>query len=154
MNPKLDLVFERTTHLTPETIWKGWTQPETLMQWFCPRPWKVTDCKIELKPGGAFYTLMEGPNGERSPSEGCFLEIIENKKLVWTNLMSGGFLPNNTQQLGFAFVITLTLTKTETGTHYKAVVAHADEAGRKQHDEMGFQHGWGLAFDQLVELMK
>ncbi len=38
MNTKLDLIFERKTLLKPEDIWKGWTDPETLMKWFCPRP--------------------------------------------------------------------------------------------------------------------
>lgn len=154
MDPKLDLVFERLSNLSPEQIWKGWTDPETLMKWFCPRPWKVTDCRIELHAGGEFYTLMEGPAGEKMPNNGCYLEVIENKKLVWTNLMTKNFRPISSSNLGFPFVATITLTKSEKGTLYRAVVRHGNEEARNQHEKMGFKEGWGIALDQLTELMK
>ncbi len=154
LDPKLDLVFERTTTLPAEKLWKGWTHPETLMKWFCPLPWKVTDCRIDLKPGGEFYTLMQGPNGEKMPNNGCYLEVIENKKLAWTGMMTQGFRPAPANPMGFHFVATILFSKTDRGTLYKAIVAHADEDGRKKHEQMGFQDGWGKAFEQLVELVK
>jgi len=154
IDPKLDLVFERNTSLTPSQIWQGWTHPETLMKWFCPRPWKVTDSRIELKPGGEFYTVMQGPNGEHSENHGCYLEVIQDEKLVWTGMMTKGFRPVPPSPMGFSFVGTLLFTKTSTGTLYRAVVAHADEEGRKKHEQMGFQEGWGMAFNQLEDLYK
>lgn len=48
VNPKLDLVFEQTTSLPVEKLWQAWTDPKTLMKWFCPKPWKVIDCRIDL----------------------------------------------------------------------------------------------------------
>lgn len=152
INRNLDLVFERKISQPIDKIWKGWTHPETLMKWFCPRPWKVTECRIDLKSGGEFYTLFEGPKGEKMANHGCYLEVIENKKLVWTNMMTANFRPADISAVGFPFVVTLTLSKIEAGTLYRAVVAHADEAGRKKHEKMGFQEGWGKAFNQLVAL--
>ena len=152
-DPKLELVFERKTDLPVEKAWKGWTHPETLMKWFCPRPWKVTECRIDLRAGGEFYTLMEGPKGERMPNHGCFLEVVDQKKLVWTNMMTAGFQPASVGVLGFPFAATISFTKTPDGkTLYRAVVKHADEEGRRKHEAMGFQEGWGAAFNQLVEL--
>jgi uncharacterized protein YndB with AHSA1/START domain len=154
INANLDLVFEKYTSLTPEQIWKGWTDPNTLKKWFCPKPWKVTECRTDLQVGGEFYTLMEGPAGEKMSNHGCYLEVIPNKKLVWTNMMSQGLQPATTEVMGFPFVAIITLLKTESDTHFKAVLKHADEAGRKKHEQMGFQEGWGMAFLQLEELMK
>ena len=154
INPKLDLVFERTTTIPVEKIWKGWTHPETLMKWFCPRPWKVTDCRIDLRAGGEFFNLMEGPNGEKANNHGCYLEVVENKKLVWTGMMTKKFRPAPASPMGFHFVATILFIKSDKGTSYKAIVAHVDEEGRKKHEAMGFQEGWGKAFDQLVELME
>ncbi len=155
IDPQLDLVFERITSLPLEKLWKGWTHPETLMKWFCPRPWKVTDCRIDLHAGGEFFNRMEGPNGEKADNHGCYLEVQANRKLIWTGMMTKGFRPAPPlDPLGFQFVATILFEKTDKGTLYKAVVAHADEEGRKKHEAMGFQQGWGLAFDQLVELMK
>ena len=153
-NPKLDLVFERTTSVPVEKLWRCWTDPETLMKWFCPKPWKVTSCRIELHPGGEFFNVMQGPNGEKMDNHGCYLEVVENKKLVWTGMMTKGFRPVVANPIGFQFVATILFNKTDSGTTYKAIVAHADEEGLKKHEQMGFQEGWGKAFDQLVELMR
>lgn len=153
-NPKLDLVFERTTTLTDKQIWNAWTDPNTLKKWFCPKPWKVTNCRIDLRAGGEFYTLMKGPNDEIMPNNGCYLDVIKYKKLVWTNMLSENYRPTTKSNMGFSFVITLHLSKAQKGTLYKAIVMHANAEDRKQHETMGFQEGWGAAFDQLEKLMK
>ena len=154
MNKKFDLIFERSVDIPVEKIWKAWTDPEALKKWFCPRPWKVIDCRIDLKAGGEFYTVMQSPEGHSFPNNGCYLEIIPHQKIVWTNMMTHGYQPTKDDKMGFPFTIILTLTKTNTGTFYKAVVSHADDEGMKKHEQMGFQEGWGLAFNQLVELIK
>jgi len=152
MTQKFELVFERTTNYPIEKIWKAWTDPETLMKWFCPRPWKVVECRIDLKPGGEFYTVMQSPEGEKFPSEGSFLEIVPLKKIVWTNMLSKNYQPVKNEKMGFAFTVVLTLEESSQGLIYRAVVSHADEEGKKTHESMGFQEGWGLAFNQLLEL--
>jgi uncharacterized protein YndB with AHSA1/START domain len=155
IDPELDLVFERTTSVPVEKLWKGWTHPETLMMWFCPKPWRVSSCRIDLRAGGEFFNLMEGPNGEKVNNHGCYLEVVENKKLVWTGMMTKGFRPiSKSDPLGFNFVATILFKETDLGASYKAIVAHADEEGRKKHEAMGFQEGWGKAFDQLLVLIK
>ncbi|MBS1984588.1 MAG: SRPBCC family protein [Bdellovibrionales bacterium] len=152
LNPKFDISFERVSRLSPEQIWRGWTHPATLMQWFCPRPWRVTDCRVDLRPGGEFFTVMEGPAGERVENHGCFLEVVPNQRLTWTNMMSKDYRPESIGHPGFGFVATILLGKAGGQTSYRAVVKHAEEAGRKQHEAMGFEQGWGMAFQQLEEL--
>ena len=154
LNPKLDLVFERTTTVPAEKLWKGWTDPQMLMKWFCPRPWKVSDARINLQAGGEFYTLMQSPEGATFPNTGCYLEVIENKKLVWTNLMTEGFRPAQLAPHDFGITATLTLTQTAQGTLYRAVVCHASEDGVQKHKQMNFEEGWGMAFNQLIELIE
>jgi len=154
----LDLVFERITSLAPSQLWEAWTDPKTLPKWFCPRPWKVTDCRIDLRPGGEFFTIMEGPDGERVENHGCCLEVVPGERLVWTNLLAKGYRPVVDDKMSFPFVVTLTLSQSgEAGgskTLYRAVVAHANEEGRKKHEQMGFQEGWGIAFRQLEEMYR
>ena len=56
-------------------------------------PWKVTECQIDLTPGGQFRTVMQSPEGEAFPHIGCYLEIVPNEKLVWTNALQPGYAP-------------------------------------------------------------
>ena len=53
---KLDLNFTRVVDVPPAMVWRAWTEPELLMPWFCPVPWKTIDCEIDLRPGGIFRT--------------------------------------------------------------------------------------------------
>ena len=63
-------------------------------------------------------------------------------------------LLENKNASDFPFTVTLTLDKTEEGCHYLAHVKHASAQSQKQHQEMGFEAGWGAAFDQLIEILK
>ena len=86
-DPKLDLVLERVVEVPPELVWAAWTQPEHLKVWFTPAPWRTTHCEIDLRPGGIFRTVMEGPAGERFDGTGCYLEVVPNRRLVWTSVL-------------------------------------------------------------------
>lgn len=156
-NPLLDLQFHRDVSLSPAQIWEGLTNPAILMKWFCPRPWKVVECEIDLKPGGTFRTVMQSPEGERTPDNNwCFLAVEPQQRLVWTNELSPGFRPKpqpKDENLGFFFVVDLRLSPLiNGGTSYTANVMHQSEVTKQAHDDMGFQYGWGAALDQLVEL--
>lgn len=164
IDPKLDLVLERTVDVPRELVWKAYTQPEHLMKWFCPLPWKTIECDIDLRVGGVFRTVMQGPDGQTSPNTGCYLEVIENERLTWTNCMSGGFRPRgegdfcgDPSSMMFQFTAIISLESAGPdgkSCKYTATVIHGDEKSAKHHDEMGFQEGWNAAFDQLVALAK
>lgn len=157
LDPKLDLGFARIIDVPKELIWKAWTQPEHLMPWFCPEPWKTIACEIDLRPGGLFGTVMQSPEGRQFPNAGCYLEVIENERLTWTNALLPNFRPaahKTGASVDFFFTATIQLATQGTGTLYTATVRHADEAGCQQHAAMGFREGWGIALDQLVAYTK
>jgi uncharacterized protein YndB with AHSA1/START domain len=149
-DPRLDLVLERIIDVPPALVWAAWTQPEHIKVWFTPAPWKTVDCEIDLRPGGLFRTTMRSPEGVDHPNMGCFLEVIENEKLAWTDALLPGYRPAPNP----FFTAVITLEPHGEGTKYTALAIHRDEAGRKQHEEMGFHQGWGKATDQLVAHMK
>jgi uncharacterized protein YndB with AHSA1/START domain len=154
-DPKLDLVLERHIEVPRALLWKAWTQPEHLKKWFCPKPWHVSECRIDLRPGGEFFTVFNGPDGERMENAGCYLEVVPEERLTWTDALLAGFRPSGKSILpGLVLTVVLTLKSEGTGTRYTAVALHKDETGRRQHAEMGFNDGWNKATDQLVELAK
>jgi uncharacterized protein YndB with AHSA1/START domain len=152
----LDLHFERFVPLAPERIWAAWTQPDLITQWFTPVPWRTVDARIDLRPGGEFYTLMQSPDGQQFPNIGCYLDVVSNRRLVWTNAMLPGFRPVPPPPAGsdgFLFTACIELRPVDGGTQYRASVVHADADGCARHRAMGFEQGWGAALDQLVALM-
>lgn len=152
-DPALDLVLERTVPVPPEKVWAAWTTPELIKQWFTPVPWRTTEAVVELWPGGLFRTVMEGPDGERNEGNGCVLEAVENRRLVWTGALGRGFRPNSAE-VGMLFTAVIAIEPDgDGGTRYTATAIHGNPDDAKTHDEMGFHVGWGLALDQLVALM-
>jgi len=107
LDSKLDLSFERFVDEPKELIWRAWTHPQHLKPWFCPLPWTTIDCEIDLRPGGLFRTVMQSPEGQEFPNIGCYLEVVENERLVWTNALLPNFrpaLPNKTGEIRRIFL--------------------------------------------------
>lgn len=159
-DPRLDLRLQRVVDVPRREIWRAWTEPARLMPWFCPRPWTVVDCEIELRPGGLFRTTMQSPEGQQFPNLGCYLEVVDQERLAWTNAMAPGFRPTLPAAIGghedahFLFTAVIELADEGPGTRYTATCLHADEAGRNRHAAMGFEAGWSMALDQLVAMVK
>jgi uncharacterized protein YndB with AHSA1/START domain len=149
-DPKLDLVLERVVDVPPALVWEAWTKPEHIRRWFAPAPWTIVDCEIDLRPGGVFRFVMKSPDGEESPSVGCYLEVIPNERLIWTDALLPGYRPSPNP----FFTAVVTLEPRGSGTRYTAMAIHGDEATRKRHEQMGFYEGWGQTLDQLVALAK
>lgn len=146
-----DLVLERVLDAPRDKLWRCWVEPELLKQWFCPKPWHVSETRIDLRPGGELYTLMNGPNGEQVPNCGVFLEIVPGQRLVTTDAFKSGWKPS-----GRAFmVVDVQLLDAGSGkTGYVARVRHWSAEAKAEHEAMGFHEGWGKAADQLEALAR
>ncbi len=152
-NPELDLKLERTVDVSPSLVWKAWTEPEHVVHWFTPAPWKTVECEIDLRPGGRFYSVMESPEGDRFPNVGCYLDIVPNERLVWTSSLEPGFRPQSKPE-DMPMTAIISMKPSGSGTLYTAMALHRNTDDRKKHEDMGFEHGWNTALDQLVAYMK
>jgi uncharacterized protein YndB with AHSA1/START domain len=86
-------------------------------------------------------TVVEG-------GEGCFLEVVENERIVFTDALQGGWRPN--EEAFFSAIITL--AEHPEGTLYTATALHKNNEDRQKHADMGFMDGWGAAIEQLGKL--
>jgi len=148
---RFELVLERIFDASPDKIWKAWTTPDQLMQWFAPLPWRVTQAVIEPVVGGAFTFTMQGPEGEIMPNDGVFLLVEPNRRWITTDAFVKGWLPAGMPFMSAEVVLT---PLADGRTRYVATARHWNEATMKQHESMGFAEGWGLASDQLADLLK
>jgi uncharacterized protein YndB with AHSA1/START domain len=157
-DPDCDLLLERLVDVPVELVWKAWTDPEHLKAWFVPRPWETIECEIDLRPGGIFRTVMRDPDGTVYPdSAGCYLEVQEPNRLVWTSALGPGYrpqpLPETPNPADLQFTAELTFEAVGDSTRYSVRAIHASRDAAQAHEAMGFSGGWSTALDQLVAHM-
>jgi uncharacterized protein YndB with AHSA1/START domain len=145
-----ELTLTRLIDAPREKLFRAWTDPHLIPQWFCPPPWGVSEAHTDVRPGGATLIVMRGPNGEKMPNRGVYLEVIPNEKIVFTDAYSEAWVPSDKP---FMTGI-LTFEEEDGQTRYTARVRHWNAEDMAQHAEMGFEQGWGIATDQLEALVK
>lgn len=144
-----ELVLTRLIDAPAEKLYRAWTEPALLKQWFCPKPWTVASAELDVRPGGVSAIVMRSPEGQEFPSSGVYLEVVENQRLVFTDAYTCAWEPS-----AKPFMTGIITFENEGGkTRYTARVLHWSAADRKTHEEMGFHEGWGKATDQLAELL-
>jgi uncharacterized protein YndB with AHSA1/START domain len=144
-----ELLLVRLIPASRERVFAAYTQPDLLTRWWAPHPYRVSACEIDLRVGGAFNTTMLGPEGDEHPGQGVFLEIVPDRRVVFTDAFSAGWIPNPNPFI----VASIDLEDTEGGTQITATVRHWSVADCERHKAMGFHEGWGKALDQLVETL-
>ena len=149
MTTNRDLVITRDIAVPREKLYRCWTEPELMTQWFTPPPWITTHAETDVRPGGASLVMMSGPDGKEFPNPSVYLEVVPNERLVATDAYTSAWEPSAKP------FMTLILTFDDLGggnTRYTATARHWSEADRESHEKMGFHDGWARATDQLAEL--
>lgn len=146
-----DLVLERIIDAPPETVFRAYTDPALLGQWFVPKPWRISDIVIEPRPGGRFNFVMHGPDGERAPNSGVFLDVVPNRRLISTDAFTADWRP-----AGQPFMVAHIELEPigDERTRYVATARHWSREAMNQHVAMGFHEGWGQVADQLNALVR
>lgn len=141
-----ELILTRLIDAPRENIFKAWTEPELLKQWFAPLPFTTPTAELNVRAGGSFVITMRGPDGVEMPVSGLYLEVIENERLVYTNAM-----PRACGDFEIPAIVVILTFECEAGkTRYTARVLHWTVADCQLHEAMGFQEGWGQCADQLA----
>jgi uncharacterized protein YndB with AHSA1/START domain len=147
--PDRELVLTRIINAPREKVFKAWTDPELLKQWFAPSPWTTPVAETDVRPGGASLIVMRGPDGNEFPNRGVYLEVVKNERLVLTDAYTKAWEPSEKP------FMTVILTFEDEGgkTKYTARARHWTVADREAHEKMGFHQGWGQCTDQLAALV-
>ena len=142
------LVITRILNAPPARVYKAWT--EQLADWWGPHGMRTTVTAMDLKPGGAFRTVMRARDGTEYPTRGVFLEVVKNKRIIFTDGYEPGFQPAKSH-----FLTAVTVFEALPGgkTRYTATALHKSDRDKKAHEKMGFYQGWGECIDKLSELL-
>jgi uncharacterized protein YndB with AHSA1/START domain len=145
-----ELVLTRLIDAPAEKLFRCWTDPKLIVQWFTPPPYKTIRAETDVRAGGASLVVMQSPEGHEIPNRGVYLEVIPNQKLVFTDAFTKAWEPSEKP-----FMIgTLTFENEGGKTRYIARILHWSVEDRQAHEKMGFHEGWGIATDQMEALAK
>ncbi|MFC7517396.1 SRPBCC family protein [Herbaspirillum sp. GCM10030257] len=145
-----DLVLTRVFDAPRDKVFKAWTDPDLLKQWFTPAPWTTPVVETDVRAGGSNLIMMRGPDGNEFPNRGVYLEVVENERIVLTDAFTEAWEPSDK-----AFMtLVLSFEDQDGKTKYTARVKHWSVADREAHEQMGFHQGWAICAEQLAALVE
>lgn len=145
-----ELVLTRLLDAPREKLYRCWTEPELMKQWFVPKPWTIAHAETDLRPGGSSLVTMRSPEGQEFPNRGVYLDIVPNEKIVFTDAYTEAWKPSEKP----FFTGIITFADGDGKTRYTAVARHWTAEDKAAHEKMGFHEGWGQCATQLEELAK
>ena len=147
-NTTFELVLTRLINVPRHKLYRCWTEPALITQWFTPPPWKTIAAEIDVRAGGASLITMQGPEGTLMPNRGVYLEVVPGERLVFTDAYTAAWVPSGKP----FFTCVLTFEDEAGQTRYTARALHWTVDDCAAHEKMGFHQGWGIATDQLAAL--
>ncbi len=145
------LTLTRLLDAPADKLFRCWTTPVLMKQWFAPKPYTTPVVETDVRPGGASNVTMRSPDGQDMPCPGQYLEVVPNRKLVFTDAFTGDWSPKD----GAPFMVgTVTFEPEGDKTRYIATARHWSAEDKQKHEAMGFHQGWSICADQLEALAK
>ena len=139
---KISLQVRRTFKAPRERVFKAWTEPEQMKQWWAPGDMTLPIAEAELRVGGIFRIGMREPGGAMHITSGVYREVVPNEKVSFTWQWEDWDDP-------VEMLVTLEFRDVEGGT--ELTLTHEffpDEAAREAHGE-----GWGGCLDNLEKFL-
>ena len=143
-----ELVLTRLISVPRHKLYRCWTEPALITQWFTPPPWKTIHAETDVRAGGSSLITMQGPDGTQMPNRGVYLEVVPNERLVFTDAYTSAWVPSAKP----FFTCILSFEDEGGQTRYTARARHWNPGDCTAHEQMGFHAGWGIATDQLAAL--
>jgi uncharacterized protein YndB with AHSA1/START domain len=134
-----------------EKVWRAWTEPTLLDQWWAPKPWKANTLFMDFREGGRWLYYMEGPDGSRHYCLFDYLSITLGKSFSGDNAFCDekGNLNKNLPRMHWK----ISFSKTTDGSIVEIDISFASENDFNKIIEMGFKEGFAAAHQNLDELL-
>ena len=138
-----------------ELVFKAWTEPEPMMQWWGPRVFTNHSCVLDVRPGGARQIVMRAPDGTDWPCRGVYSEVVRPERLVFAN---NAFDQNDKPLLegypivGYTIIGYTTVTFEDVGGKTKLTLK-TRAMGLVEFAPMmlrGMEPGWNQSLDRLA----
>jgi uncharacterized protein YndB with AHSA1/START domain len=158
-----EFVISRVFDAPRDKVWKAWTEVERLKQWWGPKGFTVSYCKIDLRPGGVMHYCLRMPDGNEMWGKFVYREIVKPQRLVWINSFSDkdGGTTVHPMSADWPREMLSTATFEEQGGKTKVTVQWVPVDSSTQIERNTFEkgrdsmkQGWGGTFDQFADYLK
>jgi uncharacterized protein YndB with AHSA1/START domain len=160
------IVIERVFDAPVESVWRAWTDPEKIKNWWGPEGFSAPSINTDLRVGGRYVFAMHGPKGSEWDkdmfSAGVYLEIVPNERLVVTDYFSdeqGNRMEpaDSGQDSSFPGELTVTVLFEDlgdAGTKLSIVYPRPEsEAEFQAMLHSGMKEGWSSSLDKLAKAL-
>jgi len=141
-----ELHLTRTFDAPRALVWKAWTDPKMVAQWWGPRMFDTPLCQVDARSGGLITIHMRGPDGNIYPMKGIFTEVVEPERLVFTSYAM--MTPDGDPFLELRNTVTLSEERGKTTLKVDVVVVKA--TAEAESPLAGMNQGWNEQMDKLV----
>jgi uncharacterized protein YndB with AHSA1/START domain len=154
-------VLARSFDAPRELVWRVWTQPEHLREWFSPKGSRVTAARMDLRPGGVYHWCLEVPGAPAMWARWVFREIVAPERMVLIQSFSDehGGIARAPFAPGWPLQTLSTMTFAEEGVRTRFTLTwvpyDATEAERQTFDagRAGMELGWGGTMELLADYL-
>jgi uncharacterized protein YndB with AHSA1/START domain len=126
-----------------DLVWKAWTEPDRLAQWWGKRGWStpVSTITMDVRPGGVFrLTSVADDDGREMHTDAVYREVVEPERLVFAEA------PRGDSDVGALAIVTLTdLGDDRTEMDFRSTIHASDDLRRRA------AAGLDSAFGRLAE---
>ncbi len=141
---KWDLVITRVFDAPRQLVFRAWTDPKQVAQWWGPNGFTNPVCELDVRPGGEIRIHMRAPNGVIYPMKGVFEEIVEPERIVF---VSSALDENGNSMFDVRNTITFAEKQGKTSLTMQARVLR--ETAIAPQYLQGMEAGWNQSLDRL-----
>jgi uncharacterized protein YndB with AHSA1/START domain len=145
-----EVTLTRVIAAPRERVFRAWTDPKHMAQWWGPKGFTNPVCEVDARPGGMIRIDMRAPDGVDYPMDGVFHEVIEPERLVFT---SRAFAPDTNKTLIRA-LNTVTFAYEGGNTRLTVVARVMEVAPEFAAAAAGMEEGWSQSLERLQELVR
>jgi uncharacterized protein YndB with AHSA1/START domain len=158
-----EFLISRALKATPAEVFRAWTEPALMADWWGPHTFTNPVCEVDLRPGGAWRIVMRGPEGDEYPITGVYRDVATDERLVFTMDCSehpvewheavranGGKSAANPAG---EMVSLVTFDPAGRGTSLTIRTRFETPAIREAMLAMGMTDGWSQSLDRLEKLL-
>ena len=147
------IVITRVFDAPRDLVFKAWTDPKHVAQWWGPQGFSSPLCEMDLQVGGTFRVHMRGPDGVTYPCRGVYREVIKPERIVYVGEAEDGSVGCGAG-LPPRAMVTVTFAERDGRTTVTIHTRLQSASDRDAAVQTGFNTGWVSSLDRLGDYLR